>query len=249
MISSVDLYAQEAAKGIPGQIFLVTDESQGGDGIVARPEIASVAELRGKKVAYAHGGPSDYLLFKALDGAGVALDEVDLVAVDDPSRAGEAFISGDVDAAVTWEPFLSQAAQDPERGHVLATTADYPEVIVDVLVASAELAGNEALLLEFIDGWIRSVEFIQENPDQAATYMALGLNVPKEDVSGMMAGLRYADRRRNSHFFNSIATEDTRLAMLLDEAGAYWQSIGVLGDPEDGSSRVWSGSCKHFNPN
>jgi len=133
MISSVDLFAQEAAKGIQGKVFLVTDESRGGDGIVAKAEIKTIADLRGKKVAYAHGGPSDYLLFKALDKAGVKLSDVKRIQVDDPSRAGETFMSGDVDAAVTWEPFLSNATQS-RKGHILATTKDYPEIIVDILV-------------------------------------------------------------------------------------------------------------------
>ena len=66
MISSVDLYAQEAAKKIQGKIFIVTDESCGGDGIVAKKDIKTVADLRGKKIAYAHGGPSDYFLYKSL---------------------------------------------------------------------------------------------------------------------------------------------------------------------------------------
>ncbi|MEK7992737.1 MAG: ABC transporter substrate-binding protein [Planctomycetota bacterium] len=248
MISSVDLYAQEAVKGIPGQIFLITDESRGGDGIVARPEIRTIADLRGKKVAYAHGGPSDYLLFKALDGAGVALGEVRRIAVDDPSRAGETFMSGDVDAAVTWEPFLSQAAKSG-RGHILATTKDYPEIIVDILVASDKLAANEELLRQFMDGWLESVEFIQKNADEAATIMANGLNIPKEDVKGMMAGLRFADRNRNRYFFDSAGPEGTRLARLLNEAGAYWKLIGVVVVPLEGASRVSATACRYFNSN
>jgi len=167
MISSIDLYAQEAAKKIPGKVFLITDESQGGDGIVSKPGIKTVTDLRGKKVAYAHGGPSDYFLFKVLDQAGVALNEVNRVAVDDPSRAGEVFLSGDVDAAVTWEPFLSNAAESG-KGYILITTKERPEIIVDILVANEKLAANSKLLGEFLDGWLKSVDYIKENSEEAA---------------------------------------------------------------------------------
>ncbi len=246
MISSVDLFAQEAAKKIPGKAFLITDESQGGDGIVAKAGIKSVADLRGKKVAYAHGGPSDYLLFKVLDDAGVALKEVDRIAVDDPSRAGEVFLSGDVDAAVTWEPFLTNTAESG-KGHVLITTKDKPEIIVDILIASDKLAGDEKLLREFMDGWLKTVEYIKANPDEAAKIMAKGLNLPVEDVKGMMAGLKFADKDRNKYFFSSVKPEDTRVAELFNEAGQYWKSVDIVKKPVSGASRISETACQYFN--
>lgn len=247
MISSVDLFAQEAAKKISGSIFLVTDESQGGDGIVAKAEIKSVADLRGKKVAYAHGGPSDYLLFKVLDDAGVALKEVTRIAVDDPSRAGEVFLSGDVDAAVTWEPFLSNTVESG-KGHILITTKEKPEIIIDILVASDKLAGNEKLLREFMDGWLKTVDYIKANPDDAAKIMAKGLNLAVEDVQGMMAGLKFADKDRNKYFFSSAQPKDTHVAKLFNEAGGYWKSVDIVEKPVDGATRVSPTACRYFNP-
>lgn len=246
MISSVDLYAQESAKGIQGKMILVTDESQGGDGIVAKAEIKNVTDLRGKKVAYAHGGPSDYLLFKVLDDAGVKLEEVKRIAVDDPSRAGEVFLSGDVDAAVTWEPFLSNTAESG-KGHILITTKEKPEIIVDILVASDKLANNEKLLRKFLDGWLKSVSFIKEQPDEAAGIMAKGLNLPIEDVQGMMAGLKFADRERNSYFFDAVPPARTRLGKLFNEAGAYWKSVDIVKNPIDGATQVSTTSARYFN--
>lgn len=246
MISSIDLYAQESAKGIQGKIILVTDESQGGDGIVAKAEIKTVADLKGKTVAYAHGGPSDYFLFKVLEDAGLGLDEVKLITVDDPSRAGEVFLSGDVDAAVTWEPFLSNTAESG-KGHILITTKEKPEIIVDILVASDKLAGNEKLLREFMDGWMKSVDFIEQHPEEAAGIMAKGLNLPIGDVEGMMAGLKFADSDRNQYFFNALIPANIRLTNLLNEAGKYWKSIGIIEEPVDGATLVSPVACNYFN--
>src|SRR3989304_6399105 len=94
MISSVDLYAQEAALQIKGKIILVTDLSMGGDGIVALDEIKTVSDLRGKTVAFNRGGPSDYLLYKALADNGVSINEIKQIEVEDPSKAGDAFLVG-----------------------------------------------------------------------------------------------------------------------------------------------------------
>jgi NitT/TauT family transport system substrate-binding protein len=179
--------------------------------------------LKGKKVAYAHGGPSDYFLFKVLQSAGLKVNDVRRIAVDDPSRAGELFLSGDVDAAVTWEPFLTNAAKSG-RGQILVTTKEYPGIIVDILVASDKLVKNPKILREFIAGWLKSVEFIVKTPDEAASIMAKGLNVPLDDVKGMMAGLKYANLRRNKSFFNNEDPKKTKLANLFNQAGSYWES-------------------------
>ena len=245
MISSVDLYAQEAAQKITGQVFLISDESMGGDGIVAADNIKTAADLKGKKVAFNRGGPSDYLLYKALSDKGVGLNEIIQIEVDDPSKAGDAFLGGSVDAAVTWEPFLSQVVKSG-KGHILLTTKDYPDIIVDILVASDKLAANDKLLKQFMDGWLKSVDFIKANPKEAAKIMSKGLNLPVEDVEGMMAGLRYADRERNAHFFDSAQPGQTRLAGIFNDAGKYWQEVKIIKKPIPAAGRISPTACTYF---
>lgn len=246
MISSIDVFAQEAAQGIKGEIFLITDESWGGDGIVAKIEITKPEDLKGKKVAYARGTPSHYLLYKVLQSKGLSLNDIQQVQVDDPGRAGDAFLSGDVDAAVTWEPFLSKVAESA-KGHILATTKDYPEIIIDVLIANPELAKDKETMRRFIEGWLKSVDYIKAHQDDATKIMAKGLNLPVGDVQGMMMGLKYADRERNIHFFNSPQPKDTLIARLLDEAGAYWKSVGIVQEPVDGTTGVSGVACGYFS--
>ena len=245
MISSVDLYAQEAAQKITGQVFLVTDESMGGDGIVASNSIKTVQDLKGKKVAFNRGGPSDYLLYKALADKGVGIDEIVQMEVDDPSKAGDAFLGGSVDAAVTWEPFLSQIVE-AGKGHILLTTKDYPDIIVDVLVANDKLAANEQLLKQFMDGWLKTVDFIKANPKEAAEIMSKGLNLPVGDVEGMMAGLRYADRTTNKAFLNSTNPGQTKLAQIYNDASKYWKDIGVVKTTAAVSGRISPTACEYF---
>lgn len=245
MISSVDLYAQEAAQKITGQVFLVSDESMGGDGIVASDSIKTIQDLKGKKIAFNRGGPSDYLLYKALSDKGVGLNEIVQIEVDDPSKAGDAFLGGAVDAAVTWEPFLSQVVE-AGKGHILLTTKGYPDIIVDILVASDKLAANEELLKRFMDGWLKSVDYIKDHPKEAAQIMSKGMNLPAEDVEGMMAGLRYADRVRNAHFFDSTQPGQTQLASIFNDAGKYWQEIEIIEKPVQAVDRISPTACNYF---
>lgn len=246
MISSIDVFAQEAAQGILGKAFLITDESWGGDGIVAKPEIKTLQDLRGKKVAYARGTPSHYLLFRVLEKIGLPLGDVGHVQVDDPGKAGDIYLSGSVDAAVTWEPFLTKIAESG-KGHILATTKDYPEITVDLLIASDKLANDADQLRRFMDGWLKTVDYIKGNPDEAAKIIAKGLNLKVEDVQGMMQGLKLADRERNKYFFNSALPKDTRAVKLFNDAGAYWKTVDIVKEPVDGATRISDFSCKYFN--
>jgi NitT/TauT family transport system substrate-binding protein len=229
MISSVDVFAQEAAQGIKGRIIIVTDESFGGDGIVAKLNIKTPEELNGKKIAFARATPSHFLLYKVLEKYGLTPSNIKQVTVDDPGNAAQAFLGGSVDAAVTWEPFLTEV-KEKGKGHVLLTTHDYPGIIVDVLIASDKLSQNSDLLRRFIKGWLGSIDYIKEHPDECAKIISEGLNIKGEDVKGMMAGLRFADKKRNAELFNSRDFTKTRIADILREAAAFWKSQGIISE-------------------
>ena len=123
-----DVQVQVAAAGIPLKIVWAFDDSCGGDGILAKPEIQTIQDLKGKQVAFLRGSTSHFLLLTALKSVGMT--EKDITAVNmTAGDAGAAFVAGRVDAAVTWEPWLSQGSKS--GGHVLVDTTDFPGVIGD----------------------------------------------------------------------------------------------------------------------
>ena len=91
-------------------VTAIVDESAGADGILVKNDINSIADLKGKKVGVSINQTSHYLLMQALETAGLTDADVDLVNMTS-SDAGVSFISGDLDAAVTWEPYLSNAVE------------------------------------------------------------------------------------------------------------------------------------------
>ena len=245
MISSLDVFAQEAAQGIKGKIFIITDESFGGDGIVAKPEIKTPEDLKGKKVAFALATPSHFLLYKVLEKYNLSPSDIQQVKVDDPGHAGQAFLGGSVDAAVTWEPFLTEV-KEKGKGHILLTTREYPGIIIDVLVASDKLLQKPKLLERFINGWLRSVEYIKKYPDESSKIIAKGLKIKSEDVEGMMAGLRFADQARNEDFFNAKDPSQTKLAKRMLEAANFWKSQGIISNVPPISDLIADVSIEYF---
>src|SRR5262249_29042750 len=120
------------------QYVLAIDDSNGGDGIVAKKEIASIADLKGKQVGVSEGSVSDFYLNVLLGKAGLkesALHTVNMTAAD----AGGAFVAGRLDAAVTWEPWLSRG-KATAFGHLLTDSSKTPGLITDVLIVKTDWA-------------------------------------------------------------------------------------------------------------
>lgn len=154
----------------PYACVMVTDESLGADGILATRDIQTIADLRGKMVAVPHGSVAQFYLNVLLKKAG--LTQGDLEVVDLPAEdADNAFLMGEVDAAVTWEPWLTQGRQ-AAHGHVLAVSSETPGLIVDCLLTKPEVLDDR--LTEFkalARAWDAAVHYAEAHPDQANEIM------------------------------------------------------------------------------
>ncbi|HWW63003.1 MAG TPA: ABC transporter substrate-binding protein, partial [Thermoanaerobaculia bacterium] len=168
----VDSFTNALAAGVPAKAVLKLDDSMGGDGIVVKKQIASVKDLRGKTIAYPDGQPSHFFLLKLLGDAGLKRQDIKASPMESADQAGAAFVSGSVDAAVTWEPFLSQAAALP-NGKILTTSREEPGLIVDIFIVRNDyLQKNPDVVKAFIQGWFKAIDYWKTNPQDANRIMA-----------------------------------------------------------------------------
>ena len=93
MVSTIDTVIPHLKTGKEFQYVLALDDSAGGDGIVARKEIKSVRDLRGKRVAVQEGSVSQFFLNVLLRDAGLSEKDVRVVNMK-PGDAGAAFVAG-----------------------------------------------------------------------------------------------------------------------------------------------------------
>ncbi|WP_432128674.1 ABC transporter substrate-binding protein [Streptomyces sp. bgisy082] len=86
--------------------FTATDPDPVGEGILVREgsDIASVKDLVGRKVAVNKGGTGEYLLLKALAGAGISANKVERVYLR-PDQTAAVFNAGQVDAWAVWSTY------------------------------------------------------------------------------------------------------------------------------------------------
>jgi NitT/TauT family transport system substrate-binding protein len=175
------------ADKVPGQLKIVylTDTSAGADAVLAKPDIKDVKGMKGKKVAATLGQCNHLLLLKALDKAGLTEKDIELVNMN-PDDAGAAFAAGKIDVAVTWEPWLTQSASSG-KGHVIFSTKETPNLILDVLAVSAKGAkAKPAETRAFLAALNRGHDFVKAHPEEAVAIAAKTLEQKPDDVKAML---------------------------------------------------------------
>ncbi|HEX2070061.1 MAG TPA: ABC transporter substrate-binding protein [Thermoleophilaceae bacterium] len=222
---TADTWVRWAAQGVEAKQVLATDESFGGDGIVARDDIAEPSDLRGVRVGVADGSTAEFLLGYVLREAGLTLDDVDKADMS-PADAGAAFAGGSVPAAATWQPWLSRAEESP-NGHVLADTKDYPVVVTTVGLSSDFIEDNPESVQALVEGTDRAITFLRRSPKEAAAIIARATDQSPEDVTAILGDLRLYGVKENQEFFG---TEESpgRIYELWEAAGEIWQQAGDI---------------------
>lgn len=221
--TSTDAFVLAASQGVDAQAVLLSDESLGADGIVAKKSITSVADLRGKTVAANLGWPGHFFLLYNLKKAGIPFDEVPITNMD-ADKAGAAFVSGNLDAAVTWEPWLSKATSE-DGGHVLLSTRDMPKVIVDVmLVRSETVKQNPAAVQAFVNGYYKALAMYQADAAATTPIMAEALGLPAEDFTAMTEGFRFIPAKEAAEMLAAGGA----VGDVFDTAADIWLEAGLI---------------------
>lgn len=224
--STADEFPVYMKPGRPVKYILAVDNSNGGDGVVSNKEIATVASLKGKKVAFEEGSVSQFFINALLREVGLTQDDIEVVNMT-ATDAGVAFSAKRVDAAVTWEPALSQGAAT-DHGHLLVSSAEKPGLIVDVVAVRAEFArDHEKELRGFVRAWTRALEFLKSNPDESYQIMANGVGGWLEDANefkAVVTGIEYLDIAANKKMFATGGQLHTTLGYAID----IWRDFGKM---------------------
>ena len=185
MAASVDVSVAAIGQGVPIKFVWAFDASAGADGLLVTKAsgIKTIADLKGKEVAYHKGSASHLYLSTLLKKNGMKDEDVKAVEMK-ASEAASALMAGKVPAAVTWEPHITKAAA--AGNIVLSTTKDTPALIADVLALHEDFVkANPDAVQKIVAALSEATDFIQKNPDEAAKIMATELTEkPEETLAG-----------------------------------------------------------------
>ncbi|MBQ7370679.1 MAG: aliphatic sulfonate ABC transporter substrate-binding protein [Blautia sp.] len=170
------------AKSVGQEIEVISNVAYGEKGLAVLikedSDIASVADLKGKKIAYATGSYAQHLLARLLDQEGLTLDDVESInlgAADQPS----ALAAGEVDAIVIWEQYISKLTSEG-TAKVLAdgTGVKRGNMITYILTSYAE--EHPEVVKAYIRALNRADELIAADPETAAAVIAEDFGVDAE---------------------------------------------------------------------
>jgi NitT/TauT family transport system substrate-binding protein len=187
------------------QVVFQADWSRGGDAVVVRRGIASVSDLKGKKIAVAPMTPSHSFLLWLLEAGDLKLSDVILVEVPSAIDAADAFKSNSVDAAVVWSPDDADCVEKVPGARVLESTRNASHIIADVFIAKKSfIQQNKKQLQQLYEGWMIGAAEINTNDiskQKAAEILAVGLNQPVDFCLGAINNVRLATHGDNQDFF------------------------------------------------
>ncbi|MPM13494.1 hypothetical protein SDC9_59851 [bioreactor metagenome] len=170
-MTNMDALTVPAAGGVDSTALIAGSYSNGNDGIVVKGDGKSVKDLKGLNIHLVQYSVSHYLLARALDTVGLRERDVKVVNTSDADIIA-AYATPRVQAAVTWNPQLSQMAATPHVSKVFDSSKVPGEIIDLMVVNTATLKNNPALGKALTGAWFEVMALMKNNDAKALAYMA-----------------------------------------------------------------------------
>ena len=201
--TTVETWVVWNANGVPGTQIFQMDKSYGADGLVVKPGINKITDLKGKTLAASAPGTAPY--FGAawiLKKNGMSIKDVKVLTLE-PQPVANAFLAGTdgIDAGMTYEPYLSSVRAKPEAGKIIATTLDYPMVMDTFGCVPKFLADNPKAAKGLADAYFDALDMIKSDPKKSFEIMGGDVKQSGEAFENSQKFLRWQDRAANQKFF------------------------------------------------
>ena len=199
--TTVETYIVWNANGVPITQLVQLDKSYGADGLAVRGNVAKIADLKGKTIGVDAPGTSPYFgLAWILKKNGMTMKDV-TAATMSPQAAATAFIAGQNDGAMTYEPYLSGVRDKPDAGKIIATTLDYPMVMDTFGCTPAFIKANPKAVKALVDSYFEAVDMIKKDPAKSYEIMGADVKQTGAQFGKSAAYLRWQDKAANQTFF------------------------------------------------
>jgi NitT/TauT family transport system substrate-binding protein len=214
------------------RVYQQVDWSNGGDGIVVRENIKSVADLRGKTIVLAQNSPSHYFALNALINGGVQPSEVNFKFTQDAFQAAAAFNADKkIAGAVSWSPDIYNLAK-VKGNRMLVNTTTANKLIADVWFARADFAKDHPDVIEgLVRGIFDGMEALKSDSSKAsaAKLMAAGYSIPESDALTMQGDAHSTNWAENQEFFLN-QNNPTNFERTWNTAYYLYKRIGAVSE-------------------
>ena len=220
MVISLDELFGLAAEGLQPRIILVVDVSHGADAVVGRPGMRTMKDLKGKPVAVEGGALGAFVLSRALALNGMHASDVKVVHLESNEQPS-AFMKGQVDGAVTFDPYRDQLVR--AGATILFDSTQIPGEIVDLVAVRASVLDQQPKAIQaLLRGWLRAIDYLKRDPKDAARRMGIRQQATAEQFLKGLQGLHVPSREENLKMLGGakpeLAVNGRRLMALMLEA-------------------------------
>jgi len=223
----------QAAADSPLVYLAVSVPNPHGDAILVPKDspIRTLADLKGKTIAFTRGSNAQYFLIRALQHAHIGLDEVRQAGLS-PTDARAAFESGSVDAWIIWDPFYADAQLNLGARVLIDGTGLVDDSVFYVSTRSA--ADKHRQILQIVVDEIEKTErWMQAHPYDAARQLAEATSLP----------LNIWQTALSRHSYGVKAVDQKAIDSQQSIADTFF-SLGLLPAKENVASAIWPEAAK-----
>ena len=229
MVISLDELFGLAVEGFDPRIILVVDVSHGADVVVGRDGMRTMKDLKGKSVAVESSALGAFVLSRALAVNGMQASDVNVVHLESNEQPA-AFDKGQVDGAVTFDPYKAQFLRTGAK--TLFDSTQIPGEIVDLLAVRASVVQQRPRHVQaLLNGWFDAVDYMQRDPKDAARRMGIRQQTSGEAFLEAQRGLHVPSRDENLRMLGGAAPElvvtGRRLMTLMLDAKLLHKSVEI----------------------
>lgn len=202
-----------------------TNYSSGGDGIIASSKFKTVESLVDAKIAVPRFSEAHTLVVWFVNKSDLTQEQKDkiinnLIMFDTPDEAAKAFFAGQVDAAATWQPYLTQA-QNSTDSHVLFSTKSSSKLILDGVVFRKDWAeAHQETVTKFIDGVFQASSMYKTETKYIKEVMPMFAAMSDEDIIATTNDGALADYAANQEILKTDAPA------VFNDMCDIWESVG-----------------------
>ncbi|MEP7206760.1 MAG: NrtA/SsuA/CpmA family ABC transporter substrate-binding protein [Casimicrobiaceae bacterium] len=156
-------------------------------GIVAKSDIKSLAELKGKKVGVSIGNASESYWYDALKHAKLEVADFKsaMVNVEAPEMVA-AIERGNVQAFSAWEPWLSRTVLNVPNTRILVDDIGMVQDVGFIYMSRKWIEANRPTAVRFMRAMKEANDFINKEPEKTKEMVGKMLNLPKSLLDSMM---------------------------------------------------------------
>lgn len=219
-------------QGIPVSVILVCDVSAGADMLLARPDIKTLSDIKGGRIAVEDGALGSLMLYQVLQAAGLKVEDIKPVSITIDKQA-DAWKNGEIDAAITYEPGSSEMMK--MGGKILFDSRQIPNLIFDVIAVRTSVLdeAHAEALRHLVSAHLKTLKYIHSNPDDAAYRMAPHFNLSHDQVMATFKGLVLPDLDNNIRLIDTatptVLKSAKTVADVMLKAGILHQQANLNG--------------------